>query len=278
VTVSTPDALWSSRAVQLLSPAAVSCEQLRSRERRSPQIDRLNLEVGVGARLLLVGMPDAAARTLLRMLAGLSRPGGGGFRIAGAQGPEASPSGWARRVAYVGPDPVIYPWMSAAETLALSARLLRLEPADAGRRIEDATVKWGLTRNLHRPIRREGPAHAERLAMAAALLGDPEVVLLDEALRSVEAEERIRLLRLPGKRRTVVLASRYPASEAGAVGEVALIRDGRIAVHSPVTALTERGLPLTHRGIDELARITGNREAVSLRGGREPEGSRRASA
>jgi ABC-type multidrug transport system ATPase subunit len=278
VTVSTPDALWSSRSVQLLRPAAVWCEQLRSGERRSPQIDGLNLEVGVGARLLLVGMPDAAARTLLRMLAGLSRPREGSFRIAGARGPDASPSGWGRRVAYVGPDPVIYPWMSAAEALALSARLLRLERTDARRRIEAATVRWGLTRALNRPIRREGPAQAERLAMAAALLGDPEVVLLDEPLRSVEAAERIRLLRLPGQRRTVVLASRYPASEAGAVSEVALIRDGRIALHSPVSALTERGLSLTHRGIDKLAGIIGTREAVSLRGEREPERSRRASA
>jgi ABC-type multidrug transport system ATPase subunit len=273
VTVSTPDALWSSRSVRLLRPAAVTCDRLRSGERRSPLIDGLNLRVGVGARLLLVGIPDDASRVLLRILAGLSRPGGGRYRLAGAVSPDRSASGWGRRIAYVGPDPVVYAWMSGAETLALSARLLGLERSEAKRRVDEAIVRWGLTADLDRPIRRLGPAYAERVAMAAALLGDQEIVLLDEPLRSVPPDERVRMLRLRGLRRTVLLASRYPASEAGAVGEVALIRDGTIAVHAPVSALTERGLPLTHRGIGALAQALSKRLDLPVR-----EASSRASA
>ena len=102
-------------------------------------------------------------------------------------------------------------------------------------------------------MRRIGLAHLQRTAMAAAMLGDPEVVLLDEPLRAVDPDERIHLLRLPGNRRTVLLASRYPASEAGCVRQVALVRAGRIAVHAPVEALDERGLPLSHRGLAALA-------------------------
>jgi ABC-2 type transport system ATP-binding protein len=155
--------------------------------------------------------------------------------------------------------------MSAAETLALSARLIGLERTEAKRRIDDATVRWGLRNDLDQPIRRLGPAYAERLAMAAALLGDPEVVLLDEPLRSVAPDERVRLLRLRGQRLTVLLGSLYPASEAGAVDEVALIRDGRIAVHAPISALTERGLPLSHRGIDTLAQAVSSRLDMPVR-------------
>jgi ABC-2 type transport system ATP-binding protein len=163
--------------------------------------------------------------------------------------------------------------MSAAEILALSARLMRLERSDARLRIDAAIAMWGLEADMNRPIRRRGPAHAERVAMAAALIGDQEVVLLDEPMRSVAPDERTRLLRLSGLRRTVLLASRYPASEVGVVGEVALIRDGKIAVHAPVSALAARGLALTHRGLAALAEEAIRRQELPAR-----EDPRRASA
>jgi ABC-type multidrug transport system ATPase subunit len=93
----------------------------------------------------------------------------------------------------------------------------------------------------------------ERVALAAAMLADPEVVLLDEPLRAIPPEERRRLLRLPGQRRTVVLASRYPASETGLCTQVVFIRDGRLALSASMARLTELGLPLSARGIEALA-------------------------
>ena len=98
---------------------------------------------------------------------------------------------------------------------------------------------------LDQPIRRAGPAVGQRTGLAAAILGDPEVLLLDEPLRALDGAERVSLLRLPGRRRTVVLASRYPASEAGIATHVALVRDGRVAVLARVDELTAHGLPLT---------------------------------
>jgi ABC-type multidrug transport system ATPase subunit len=93
------------------------------------------------------------------------------------------------------------------------------------------------------------------VGLAAALMGDPEVLLLDEPLRAVERPERVRLLRIPGPRRTVLLASRYPASEDGIVDDVALIRDGRLALQVPRAQLTEHDLPLSMRGIGALAEL-----------------------
>jgi ABC-type multidrug transport system ATPase subunit len=217
----------------------------------------VDLHVGVGARLLLVGIPDTASALLLRVLAGLSRRKAGKIEIAGTRQPEASPSGWGRRVAYVGPNAMPFPWMSGAEALKLSGRLLRFGRSDAKLRIEAAVDRWRLGSELRRPMRRLGPAYVERVAMACALLGDPEVLLLDEPLRALESSERIGLLRLPGQRRTVIIASRYPASEEGAVNQVALLREGRLALHVPVSALTNRGLPLSHRGIAALADTLG---------------------
>ncbi len=252
MTSSTPDALWSSRAVRLLHPAAVVCEGLRRRVPGGAGLDGLDLSVPVGARLLVAAVPDAAGSLLVRILAGVARRDAGRIRIAGTERPDASPAGWGRRIAWVGPEGGLYPWMSAAEVLEISARLALLDRATARERIAEAVERWGLGAGLHRSMRRVGLGHLQRTAMAAALLSDPEVVLLDEPLRALDPDERIHLLRLPGSRRTVILASRYPASEAGCVNQVALIRGGRIAIHAPITALEERGLPLSHRGVAAL--------------------------
>lgn len=253
MTRSTPDAMWSSPAVRLLRPAAVVCNDLRRAMRGGSGLAGVDLAVPVGARLLLIAEPDAAGSLLVRILAGLARSDSGSFQLAGAARADGSPEGWARRIAYVGPEPGLHPWMSAGEVLDLAARLDLLDPATARRRIEELVARWGLANGLHRPMRRLGVGYLQRTAMAAALVGDPEVVLLDEPLRAVDPDERVHLLRLPGQRRTVVIASRYPASEAGCVNQVAFLREGRIAVHAPVSELADRGLSLSHRGVADLA-------------------------
>jgi ABC-2 type transport system ATP-binding protein len=265
VTSSTPDALWSSEAVRHLHPAAVVCQRVRRRVERTNLLDGVDLKVRVGARLLLVANPDTSASLLLRVLAGLSHVDGGRFQLAGALSSDMAPIGWARRIAYVGPDPGLFPWMSADETLRLASRLIGLVRDDARRLIDECVEHWGLSAGRDRPMSRMGLAFIQRTAMAAALLGDPEVVLLDEPLRALEPDERLRLLRLPGDRRTVVLASRYPASEAGLVDQVALLQKGRVELHAPISALKEVGLPLSMKSIERLAGMLAVRREAARR-------------
>ncbi|MEX0710174.1 MAG: ATP-binding cassette domain-containing protein [Chloroflexota bacterium] len=213
----------------------------------------MNLAVAVGARLLLVSHPHASASLLLRVLAGLTHASAGTVRLAGVDRADSSPSGWARRVGYVGPDAGIYPWMTPREVLELAGRLAGFDANQRRRRVDKAADTYRVSLQLDEPIRRGGESLAQRTALAAVMLTDPEVLLLDEPLRAVEPTERIRLLAIPGARRTVLIASRFPASEAGLVNQVALIREGRIAVHAPVRELDARGLSLSQRSIESLA-------------------------
>ena len=87
------------------------------------------------------------------------------------------------------------------------------------------------------------------------MLTEPEVLLLDEPLRAVEPDELARLLTITGARRTVVIASRYPASETGLVNQVAFLRGGRLVMHVPVHELERKGLALSQRGIDALIEL-----------------------
>jgi ABC-2 type transport system ATP-binding protein len=250
LTSSTPDALWSAPLLRVLRPAAVTCTGLK----RGRELDRCSLSVPHGARLLLVSDPDATASTLLRVLAGLSRVERGEIQIAGSG--NASAAGWGRRVAYLGPDPGMHTWMTPVEALHLAGELLELAVDETARRVERA-IAWARipSEAASRPMRRGGEPLQQRTGLAAALIGDPEVLLLDEPLRALEARERFRLLKVPGRRRTILLASRYPASEAGLMQHVAYLRGGRVQLIAPVDALERAELPLSHRGIAALAEM-----------------------
>lgn len=239
----------------MLRPAAVVCEGITRTVRGQHLLDELQLVVGVGARLLIVSRPEESASLLLRVLAGLSHATAGTVRLAGVARADNSPAGWARRVGYVGPEAGIYPWMSPREVLDLAARLADFDIDERRRLIDLAAERYRIGPHLDGPIRRGGASLAQRTALAAAMLTDPEVLLLDDPLRAIEPTERARLLAIPGRRRTVLIASRFPASEAGLVNQVALLQDGRLVLHVPVRELDARGLTLSQRGIEALAEL-----------------------
>jgi ABC-type multidrug transport system, ATPase component len=233
----------------------VLCEGISRTVRGEHLLDDLTLVVGVGARLLVVSRPEESASMLLRVLAGLSHATAGTVRLAGVARADNSPEGWARRVGYVGPEIGIYSWMTPREVLDLAGRIAEYDAGDRHRRINGLAEHFRFGVQLDEPVGRGGEPLAQRVALAAAMLTDPEVLLLDEPLRSLEPDERSRLLAMPGRRRTVLLASRYPASEAGLVNQVAFLRDGRLALHAPVKELDAHGLTLSQRGIEALAEL-----------------------
>jgi ABC-type multidrug transport system ATPase subunit len=255
LTSSTPDALWASKYLRLLRPASVVCEGITRGMRGHRLLDDLSLVVAVGARLLILSRPEESAPMLLQVLAGLSRASAGTVRVAGVARADESPAGWARRVGYVGPEAGIYPWMTPREVLDLAGRIAEYDPAERQHRIDTVAEHYRFGVQLDEPVQRGGAALAERVALAAAMLTDPEVLLLNEPLRSVDPEERSRLLAIPGRRRTVLITSRFPASEAGLVNQVAFLRDGRLVVHAPVRELDARGLTLSQRGVEALAGV-----------------------
>jgi ABC-type multidrug transport system ATPase subunit len=248
MTITTPDALWGAPGVRELRPAAVAWTDLR----RGSLLRGCSLAVPVGARLLVASDPPAAGSLLLRILAGLSPTRYGSIEIAGSADP--SSAGWGRRVAYLGAEPGIRTWMTPREALRLTADLLSLAPNAAARRMEEVLAWVRIPpADLDRRVGGGDTAIAQRTGLASALLGDPEVLLLDEPLRAIDPAERTRLLRFPGARRTVLLASRDPSAEAGLVSHVSLLRGGRVALVASVTELHAAGLPLSMEGIAALA-------------------------
>jgi ABC-type multidrug transport system ATPase subunit len=251
--ISTPDALWSSPAARRLRPVAIEIEGLARRVGGAPLLDGVDLAIPAGARVLIAGVAPESPSLLLRIMAGLARPDRGRVVLAGLHQSATIPEGWARRIGFVGSDPGIPLWMTPAESLQLAARLAGIDGPQRERLIDESLQRYQLGAIRDRPLRHAGRIIAERTALAAALLPDPEVLLLDEPLRAHSPPDRLRLLRIPGERRTVLIASQYPAQEGGIVDRIVLIRDGRIALHAPITELDAQRLPLSLRGMTALA-------------------------
>ena len=251
--ISTPDALWSSPAARRLRPVAIEISGLARTVGGEALLDGVDLAISAGARVLVAGLDPNSPSLLLRIMAGLARAERGTVVLAGLVREASIPEGWARRIGFVGADPGIPLWMTPAESLDLAARLAGIDGPQRQRLIDTSLQNFQLGAIRDRPLRHAGRNIAERTALAAALLPDPEVLLLDEPLRAHPPPDRLRLLRIPGERRTVLIASRFPAQEGGIVDRVVLIRDGRVALHAPIEELDAQRLPLSLRGMTALA-------------------------
>lgn len=250
---STPDALWSASAAHAVQASAVTSHDLR----RPPLLDGCSFRLAPGVRLLVVAEPDETASMLVRILAGLARPTAGSAEVAGLQ--DAAEARRSARLAFVGSDPGVYGWMTPREAVTLSATLVGLGRAAAARRIGESLAWVELPAvALDRPMRRAGPAVVQRADLAAALVGAPEVLVLDEPLRALPPEERARLLRLPGRRLTMLVASRYPRGDRGVATHVMLLREGRVALLTTIAQLEASGYGLSR---DELVGYATRRPA-----------------
>ena len=245
---STPDALWRAPTARVAQPAAISCREVSA----GRHLHRCSFRLAPGVRVILASEPHAAGTLLLRVLAGLVRPSAGRVVVAGIEGPDAARHGG--RVAYVGREPGIHGWMTPREALRLGAELLDLPAAEAERRIEEAVEQARIAAtDLERPVRRGGAELAQRTALAVALVGDPEVLLLDEPLAALPPNERVRLLKLPRARRTVIVASSRPEELAASASHAMLLRYGRVVALTSMAELASAVLAPTHEGLAALA-------------------------
>jgi ABC-type multidrug transport system ATPase subunit len=171
------------------------------------------LDIGPGLTLLL-GVNGAGKTTLMRVLAGVERADEGTVTIDGHDL-------WvdevrARRpIAYVPEQPDLTPYATVSEILSLVARL-RHEPASAA---AAALAAVGLSSLGHRTIRELSQGQRRRAVVGAAMIGTPDVLLLDEPLESVDAEMRRTLLAWVdaaiGRGATVVLSTHQTAPFEG---------------------------------------------------------------
>jgi ABC-type multidrug transport system ATPase subunit len=197
-------------------------------------VDNLNLQVSRGEVFGFLGPNGAGKTTTLRMLLGLIRPTSGSAEVVGRHPGE--PDGLAR-VGSLVESPAFYPYLSGRENLKVVADYAglpfeRIDPAlDEVELLPRAKDKFG-TYSM---------GMKQRLAVAAALIKEPQLMILDEPTNGLDpqgvVEMRTLIRRLGTGARTVLLSSHLLNEVEQTCDRVAIIRKGKLIVEGRVSEL-----------------------------------------
>lgn len=161
----------------------------RSAAETTRVFDDLDLELRRGAITCLVGPSGCGKSTIISLIAGLMRPDAGQVCFDGQNLAELSDAQRAHlratRIGMVLQSGNLLPFLSAAENIALAARLAEDDCPPA--RIERLLEQVGLTDRAEQLPRRLSGGEAQRVALAAALVNSPELLLADEAVGQLDS-------------------------------------------------------------------------------------------
>ncbi|AEH07896.1 MULTISPECIES: ABC transporter ATP-binding protein [Protofrankia] len=253
---------------------AIHADGLTKRYRGRTVVDCLDLQVATGDRFGFLGPNGSGKSTTVRMLLGLVRPSAGSVRLLGRSMPRHARQVLPKVGALV-EAPAFHTFLPARVELAA------LDSAGRGgarrsrrKRIEDALERVGLGDVDDRPISRFSLGMKQRLALAAALLRHPKLLILDEPTNGLDPQSireiRDLLLELNAAGTTVFLSSHLLAEVEMLCTETAIVCDGRLVAHDSLNALCGPTGRVTLRTPDSdlaahlLERVLEGREGHSL--------------
>jgi ABC-2 type transport system ATP-binding protein len=212
--------------------------------RRPPftALERLSMRVDKGEIVGILGPNGSGKTTLLRVLAGLLRPKSGTATVLDR---EPSDRALVRRVGYQPEGAMPFPTLSGVEFLHYMGDLMQL-PASTTR---DAAAVWlarlGLGDTGAKRIRDYSTGMRRRLALAVALLSDPEVLLLDEPTSGLDPDGSLLVMEILAERAaagtTVLLASHHLQEIEQTCGRIYLLSGGRVVSEGTLDDLLGTG-------------------------------------
>jgi ABC-2 type transport system ATP-binding protein len=215
---------------------AIEISELRVRRGGNVVLPELSLMVETGSVTALLGPSGCGKTTLMRTIVGVQITEGGEVRVLGE--PAGSPQ-LRSRVAYVTQAPSVYADLSVRENLSFFARILGA-PEE---RIDRAIEMVSLQELEDRVVRDQSGGQRARVSLATALLGDPDVLILDEPTVGLDPVlrrdlwERFYSLADEGK---TLLVSSHVMDEAVNCHQLALMREGRFLAIAPPEEILRR--------------------------------------
>jgi ABC-2 type transport system ATP-binding protein len=221
---------------------AVAVRELRVRRGGTLVLDGLSLEVAAGTVTGLLGPNGAGKTTLIRAIVGVQIVESGEVTVLGL--PAGAPDLRAR-VAYVTQAPSVYLDLTTRENLEYFAAVLGASPG----RIDDAIEVVGLVRSEKKLVGRLSGGQRARVSLATALLGAPDVLVLDEPTVGLDPVLRNELWETFGTLAATgatILVSSHVMDEAARCENLVLLRDGALVAQTTPDALRR------DTGIDDL--------------------------
>lgn len=228
------------------------------RARRVVAVDSLDFEVPVGGIFGFLGPNGAGKTTTIRCLLGLAVPTAGECRLLGERSPVGLPR-VARRIGAVVDRPSLFDGFSGQRNLQLLAGLEGLGRS----RIDAALERVGLAERAGSRVGSYSLGMRQRLALAAVLMKDPDLLILDEPANGLDPagfrEVRDLLRSLAAEGRTVFLSSHLLAEVQQLCDHVVIISHGRCLAQGSLAELVSRRGPAS-----VVVRISAPRKAAKV--------------
>ena len=232
---------------------------LTKRYGKNTAVDHLSFRVKKGQIYGFLGPNGAGKTTTMNMLTGYLAPTEGQIRIDGHDISE-EPVEARRRIGYLPEIPPLYLDMTPLEYLRFAAELKGVAKEKRESEVERVMEKTQIQDMQERLIRHLSKGYRERVGLAQALLGDPEVLILDEPMVGLDPKQIIEireLIRSLGKKHTVILSSHILSEITSICDHVMIISRGKLAASDTPENLSHY---MKNSDVCEL-KIRGSREA-----------------
>jgi ABC-2 type transport system ATP-binding protein len=209
----------------------VATRGLTKRYGDTAALDRVDLGVPRGVTYGLIGPNGAGKTTMLSILAGLRRPTEGAVDLAVPR----------QRMGVLVDTPQFEPWMTAREVVDLARHLTAPDLPRA--RVAQMLTEVGLGQAMDRRVGGFSRGMLQRLGLAGCLVGDPEVLLLDEPSSALDPAGRREVLDLVGRlghTKTVILSTHILSDVQQVADVVGVIDHGRLQFQGPLSELLAR--------------------------------------
>lgn len=212
--------------------AAIWCRGLTRRFPSRTALDDLDLHVAPGEVLALLGPNGAGKTTTVRLLNGVLRPDAGEARVLGID-PTTDGDALRQRTGVLTENAGLDDRLTARENLAFTAAMRGMDPAAAGDRVSELLARFGMAEVADERCQGFSTGQRRRVALARALLHDPEVLFLDEPTSGLDPAATADVVRLieqlaRDRGRTIILCTHFLGEAARVADQMAILHRGRL--------------------------------------------------
>jgi len=208
-----------------------------------PAVENVSFHIAPGEILGYVGPNGAGKSTTVKVMIGLLEPSEGEIWFGGRSILDDLP-GFQERIGYVPEEPQLYPYLSGHEYLQLAGRLRGMPHRLLESKIGELLRLFHLWDDRHCAVSAYSKGMRQKILLSAALLGNPEVLVLDEPMSGLDVTTALvlrELLReMAGRGRMIFYCSHVLEVVEKICTRVLILRQGRVAAHDSIAHLRER--------------------------------------
>ncbi len=207
-----------------------------------PAIRDLNFVLQPGGVLGLLGPNGSGKSTSISMLTGLLEPSGGSILLVGVNIQENLLT-YKARLGYVPEEAALYGHLTGPEYLSLVGNLRDLPAKTLQARIDGFLALFNLADDIHAPMAAYSKGMRQKILISAALLHDPEILILDEPNSGLDVTTTLALRslvqELASRGRMIIYSSHVLEAIEQAATDVLILHEGRVVAHDSVTRLRD---------------------------------------